>query len=78
MNIKQLNSGDDTFWTQLDELLAWDSVSDEQVFSTVNEILKNVRKRGDEAVVEYTINLIVLMSVTCQSWKFLLQVLKKL
>ena len=54
MNIKQLNSVDDSFWTQLDESLAWDSVSDEQIYSTVNEILKNVRKRGDAAVVEYT------------------------
>ena len=54
MNIKQLNTHDESFWTQLDGLLAWDSVSDEQVFSTVNDILKNVRQRGDAAVVEYT------------------------
>lgn len=54
MNIKQLNYSDDAFWSQLDKLLAWDSVSDDQVFSTVNDILKTVRQRGDAAVVEYT------------------------
>jgi len=54
MNIKQLNTNDESFWSQLDELLAWESVSDDQVFSTVNGILKDVRQRGDAAVVEYT------------------------
>ena len=54
MDIKQLNAQDESFWSQLDDLLAWDSVSDDQVFSTVNEILKNVRQRGDAAVLEYT------------------------
>ena len=54
MDIKQLNAEDKSFWSQLDELLAWESVSDDQVFSTVNDILKNVRQHGDAAVVEYT------------------------
>jgi histidinol dehydrogenase len=54
MDVKQLNTSDELFWSELDELLAWESVSDDQVFSTVNEILKNVRKHGDTAVVEYT------------------------
>ncbi|MDH5472643.1 MAG: histidinol dehydrogenase [Gammaproteobacteria bacterium] len=54
INIKQLNSQDKNFWSQLDDLLAWDSVSDDQVFNTVNEVLKNVKQRGDSAVVEYT------------------------
>jgi len=54
MDVKQLNTSDATFWSQLDELLAWESVSDDQVFSTVSDIQKNVRKRGDAAVVEYT------------------------
>jgi len=52
--IKRLNSKDDGFWAQLDELLAWESVSDEAVESAVREILANVRRRGDAAVVEYT------------------------
>ncbi|MDH5483870.1 MAG: histidinol dehydrogenase [Gammaproteobacteria bacterium] len=54
ITIKQLNAVDDNFWTQLDALLAWDSVSDDQVFNTVNSILKDVKSRGDAAVVEYT------------------------
>ena len=54
MNIKQLNAQDENFWKQLDALLAWESVSNDQVFTVVNDVLKNVRQRGDEAVVEYT------------------------
>lgn len=54
LTIKQLNAGDANFWQDLDAMLAWDSVSDDAVFNTVNGILKDVRQRGDDAVVEYT------------------------
>lgn len=54
LNITELNTKDSDFWTKLDAMLAWDSVSDDAVFNTVNGILKDVRKRGDDAVVEYT------------------------
>ncbi|QTR49467.1 histidinol dehydrogenase [Candidatus Thiothrix anitrata] len=54
LTIKQLNAGDANFWQDLDAMLVWDSVSDDAVFNTVNGILKDVRKRGDDAVVEYT------------------------
>lgn len=54
IDIKQLNTKQDDFWQQLDAVLAFDSVSDEQVFNTVNTILNDVKKRGDAAVVEYT------------------------
>lgn len=54
LNIKELNTKDASFWQDLQNLLAWESVSDDAVFNTVNGILKDVRKRGDEAVVEYT------------------------
>lgn len=54
LNIKTLNTADATFWTELQDLLAWESVSDDAVFNTVNGILKDVRSRGDAAVVEYT------------------------
>lgn len=54
LNIKELTSNDSDFWPQLQELLAWESVSDDAVFNTVNGILKDVRSRGDAAVVEYT------------------------
>ncbi|MEB4591443.1 histidinol dehydrogenase [Candidatus Thiothrix sp. Deng01] len=54
LNIKELNTRDANFWQEMQDLLAWESVSDDAVFNTVNGILKDVRTRGDEAVVEYT------------------------
>ncbi|RDH81703.1 MAG: histidinol dehydrogenase [endosymbiont of Galathealinum brachiosum] len=54
IDIAQLKSSQSDFWQQLDKTLAWESVSDEQVFNTVNGILNDVKKRGDTAVVEYT------------------------
>jgi len=54
MNIQKLNTSDADFWSKLDGLLAWDSVSDQSVFDTVNGILADVKSRGDAAVVEYT------------------------
>lgn len=53
-NIRRLNTADEDFWPGLRDLLAWESVSDEQVLGTVMEILQAVRRRGDQAVVEYT------------------------
>ncbi len=54
MKIQKLNTNDTDFWSKLDDLLAWDSVSDQGVFDTVNGILNDVKKRGDQAVIEYT------------------------
>ena len=54
INIRQLNTQDKTFWTDLDDLLAWDSVSDKAVFDTVEGILQDVKTRGDAAVIDYT------------------------
>jgi len=54
MNIQKLTTSDSNFWQQLDELLAWDSDSDQAVFDTVNGILHDVKDRGDAAVIEYT------------------------
>ncbi len=54
LQIRQLASDDANFWSQLENLLAWDASSDEQVSSTVRSILQDVRARGDAAVVEYT------------------------
>ena len=54
MKIKSLNAQSNNFWSELDQLLAWDSVSDDKVLSVVNDIIKNVRQRGDAAVIEYT------------------------
>jgi histidinol dehydrogenase len=54
MTISRLDTADGQFWQKLENLLAWDDVSDEAVNDTVKEILTSVRKRGDAAVLEYT------------------------
>ena len=46
-SIKRLNSTDTGFSETLKALLAWESVSDDAVFSIVMEILSAVRQRGD-------------------------------
>ena len=52
--MQRLNYHDADFWARLDHLLAWEGVSDDAVLGTVQEILREVRDRGDAAVVEYT------------------------
>jgi histidinol dehydrogenase len=52
--IRRLDSAQADFDQQLEQLLAWDSVSDKQVAATVDEILAQVKARGDAAVLEYT------------------------
>ncbi|CAM3795293.1 histidinol dehydrogenase [Parendozoicomonas haliclonae] len=50
----RLEYGSQDFTRQLDELLAWESVSDTHVHNTVTEIVHKVRSHGDAALVEYT------------------------
>lgn len=52
--IKTLSYHDHNFWQELEALLDWESVSDDAVFNTVNDILKSVKKEGDAAVIDYT------------------------
>ena len=54
VDIKRLKVSADDFWSQLDALLAWESVSDEAVTGTVREIIQAVQQRGDAAVLDYT------------------------
>ena len=54
MDIRRLNSEDEGFRQELERLLAWESVSDDSVFDTVNEILQAVRRDGDSALLEYS------------------------
>jgi len=54
VSMKQLSTQQADFQQQLDALLAWDSVSDEQVATTVKDILQQVRTRGDEALIEFS------------------------
>ena len=53
-DIRQLNSSDTDFWQQLDEVLAWEQSTDGAVMQTVTDILADVKKRGDDALLEYT------------------------
>lgn len=52
--IHRLDTRDPDFSAQLDGLLAWESVADEAVTRTVNDILAAVRTRRDAALLEYT------------------------
>ena len=54
MNIKRLSTAQNDYQSQMETLLAWEGVSDDQVNTTVRDIIKNIRQRGDEALVEYT------------------------
>ncbi|RKZ98641.1 MAG: histidinol dehydrogenase [Gammaproteobacteria bacterium] len=53
-DINRLQISDASFWSQMKDLLAWDSVSDDSVQSTVKQILKDVRREGDKALLDYT------------------------
>ncbi len=52
LKLQRLSTTDNDFWSQLDHLLAWQTVSDET--ETVRDILQNVRRNGDAALLEYT------------------------
>ncbi len=52
--IHRLNSRDESFWADLDGLLAWESVADHGVRAVVDEILAAVRTEGDAALLRYT------------------------
>lgn len=54
MQISQLPTTQDNFWDQLEQHLAWEGVSDDQVNTTVREILKRIKSEGDAALIEYT------------------------
>jgi len=54
LDIKRLDANSDSFDEQLQQLLAWESVSDTNVNRIVDDILEDVRKRGDQAIIEYT------------------------
>jgi histidinol dehydrogenase len=52
--IRKLNTADGDFQAQLDALLAWESVSDQAVNETVNQVIADIRARGDAALIDYT------------------------
>ncbi|WP_231759755.1 histidinol dehydrogenase [Microbulbifer elongatus] len=53
-SVRRLDAGNPDFSSDLDGLLAWESVADTQVEATVAGILQDVKTRGDGAVIEYT------------------------
>ncbi len=54
MSIRRLSSVSANFSVDLNNLLAWESVSDPLVAQTVAAIISDVRLKGDAAVIEYT------------------------
>jgi len=54
LDIQQLSTSSDNFWSELDQRLAWENESDEKVNTTVRDIIARVRKEGDKAVVDLT------------------------
>ena len=54
LNIKHLHTTQGDFWNELDTLLAWEGVSDDQVVSVVKDVIARIRKDGDSALVEFT------------------------
>ena len=53
-DIRKLNTSDSDFAAQLDALLAWESVSDQGVNKVVNDVIADIRSRGDAALIDYT------------------------
>jgi histidinol dehydrogenase len=54
MKINRLSTIQTDFDSQLNKLLAWESVSDKRVADVVEDILQQVKTHGDAAVLEYT------------------------
>ncbi len=52
--INRLSAAQPDFWSRLETLLAWEGVSSDAVNQSVRDILADVRRRGDAAVVEYS------------------------
>ena len=54
IQIKKLNTQDSNFKDQLSQLIFFEAEENSQIEKTVAEILSDVKKRGDQAVIEYT------------------------
>ncbi len=54
MNIRRLSTNENTFEADLKALLAFETAQDDSVDAVVANILKDVKARGDMAVLEYT------------------------
>ncbi len=54
LNIRRLSANKAGFREELDQLLAWETVSNQSVNDIVNEVCARVRSEGDAALLEYT------------------------
>ncbi|KGK43109.1 histidinol dehydrogenase [Nitrincola sp. A-D6] len=54
LEITRLKFGQTDFDSQLDSMLAWESVSDKKVNQIVDDVIEQVRARGDAALIEFT------------------------
>ncbi|PTY38872.1 histidinol dehydrogenase [Saccharospirillum sp. MSK14-1] len=54
LSLRRLDAQSPEFSAQLDQLLAWESVSDTQVQQRVADIIADIRARGDAALLELT------------------------
>ena len=52
--IRQLSTSDLDFPQQLEQLLAWETLSDQKINQVVDQIIQDIRIRGDAALLEYT------------------------
>lgn len=52
--IRRLNTADTDFWNRLEVLVSWDELSETSITDTVRDIIVQMRRRGDEALLEYT------------------------
>jgi len=53
--ITKLSSQQTDFNTQLSSLLSWESISNQDVLNTVEEIINTIRSKGDKALIDYSI-----------------------
>jgi histidinol dehydrogenase len=54
IEIKRLDSQSNNFESQLKDLLSWETESDQAIFDTVHKILRSVRLKGDQALLEFS------------------------
>lgn len=54
LKIRTLDSTAADFWSQLDAILAWETIVDTELQGRVDAIISAVRTRGDAALVEFT------------------------
>jgi histidinol dehydrogenase len=54
VEIKRFDSQSNSFDSDLKDLLSWETASDQAILDTVNDIIRSVRQKGDQALLEYT------------------------